>query len=401
MSIQVAVRETVSGASPTVINPLANRKLKVAVVHDWLVVYAGAEKVLEQLINIWPDADVFTLVDFLPADQRAFLKGRPVTTSFLQKLPFARNSYRSYLPLMPLAIEQLDLSSYDLIVSSSYAVAKGVLTSGNQLHVSYVHSPVRYAWDLQNQYLRESKLEKGFRSFMVRSLLHYIRMWDHRTASGVDVMVANSRFIQRRIKKVYGCEAQVIYPPVDTIGFTLCRDKEDFYVTACRLVPYKMTSTMVEAFALMPDKRLVVVGDGPELTRIKSLAGRNVEVLGHQSFATLKQLMQKAKAFVFAAEEDFGITPVEAQACGTPVIAYGRGGALETVRGLDSGHAPTGLFFHEQTPQAIANAVQQFERRASEFSPDACRANAESFATENFKTQMAALVRQSVADFGY
>ncbi len=399
MSIQVAVREAAS--FPPVINPLANRKLKVAVVHDWLVVYAGAEKVLEQLINIWPDADVFTLVDFLPDDQRAFLKGRPVTTSFVQKLPFARTKYRSYLALMPLAIEQLDLSGYDLIVSSSYAVAKGVLTSGNQLHVSYVHSPVRYAWDLQHQYLRESKLEKGFKSFMARSLLHYIRMWDHRTACGVDVMVANSRFIKRRIKKAYGCEAQVIYPPVDTAGFTLCRDKEDFYVTASRLVPYKMIPAIVEAFALMPGKRLVVVGDGPELDRIKALAGPNVEVMGHQPFATLKQLMQTAKAFVFAAEEDFGITPVEAQACGTPVIAYGRGGALETVRGLGVSSAPTGIFFHEQTPQAIAEAVQLFERHAGEFSADACRTNAESFSTENFRNQMAALVRQSVADFGY
>lgn len=399
MSIQVAVREATS--YPPVINPLANRKLKVAVVHDWLVVYAGAEKVLEQLINIWPDVDVFTLVDFLPDDQRAFLKGRPVTTSFVQKLPFARTKYRSYLPLMPLAIEQLDLSGYDLIVSSSYAVAKGVLTSGNQLHVSYVHSPVRYAWDLQHQYLRESKLEKGFKSFLARSLLHYIRMWDHRTACGVDVMVANSRFIKRRIKKVYGCEAQVIYPPVDTAGFTLCRDKEDFYVTASRLVPYKMIPTIVEAFSLMPGKRLVVVGDGPELERIKAIAGPNVEVMGHQPFATLKQLMQTAKAFVFAAEEDFGITPVEAQACGTPVIAFGRGGVLETVRGLGLGSAPTGIFFHEQTPQAIADAVQQFERHAGEFSADACRTNAELFSTENFKTQMAALVRQSAADFGY
>lgn len=398
MSIHVAVREV---SSSSVINPLANRKLKVAVVHDWLVVYAGAEKVLEQLINIWPDADVFTLVDFLPDDQRAFLKGRPVTTSFLQKMPFARKRYRSYLALMPLAIEQLDLSRYDIIVSSSYAVAKGVLTSGNQLHVSYVHSPVRYAWDLQHQYLRESKLEKGFKGFLARSLLHYIRLWDHRTAAGVDVMVANSRFIKRRIEKSYGCKSEVIYPPVDTTGFTLCRDKEDFYVTASRLVPYKMIPTIVEAFSLMPDKRLVVVGDGPELDRIKALAGPNVEVLGHQPFATLKQLMQKAKAFVFAAEEDFGITPVEAQACGTPVIAYGRGGALETVRGLDQASGPTGLFFHEQTPKAIADAVQVFEHRASEFSADACRANAESFSTENFRVQMAALVRQAVADFGY
>lgn len=399
MSIQLAPREI---AAPSRINPLANRKLKVAVVHDWLVVYAGAEKVLEQLINIWPDADIFTLVDFLPPENRAFLKNRPVTTSFLQKLPFARTKYRSYLPLMPLAIEQLDLSAYDVVVSSSYAVAKGVLTSGNQLHVSYVHSPVRYAWDLQHQYLRESNLTKGFKSFLARSLLHYIRLWDYRTASGVDVMVANSRFIKQRIRKVYGCESLVVYPPVDTTGFNLCREKEDFYVTASRLVPYKMIPTIVEAFSRMPDKRLVVVGDGPELARIKGLASANVEVLGHQPFAALKQYMQKAKAFVFAAEEDFGITPVEAQACGTPVIAFGRGGALETVKGLGDGNGPpTGLFFHEQTPEAIIEAVRKFEQHAGEFSPDVCRANAESFSTDNFKNQMITVVRDAIADFGY
>ncbi len=398
MSIQFAAREVVASRK---INPLANRKLKVAIVHDWLVVYAGAEKVLEQLINLWPEADIFTLVDFLPPENRAFLKNRPVTTSFLQKMPFARSKYRSYLPLMPLAIEQLDLSAYDVVVSSSYAVAKGVLTSGNQLHVSYVHSPVRYAWDLQHQYLKESNLAKGFKSFLARSLLHYIRLWDYRTSAGVDVMVANSRFIKQRIKKVYGCEALVVYPPVDTTGFSLHREKEDFYVTASRLVPYKMIATIVEAFSMMPGKQLIVVGDGPELGRIKALAGANVKVLGHQPFSMLKQYMQKAKAFVFAAEEDFGITPVEAQACGTPVIAYGRGGALETVRGLGQGAAPTGLFFYEQTAQAIVEAVEKFDKHASEFSPDVCRANAEMFSIENFKNQMASVVKDAVVDFGY
>lgn len=398
MSIQLAAREI---APSSLINPLANRKLKVAIVHDWLVVYAGAEKVLEQLINLWPDADIFTLVDFLPPENRTFLKNRPVATSFLQKMPFARRKYRSYLPLMPLAIEQLDLSGYDVIVSSSYAVAKGVLTSANQLHVSYVHSPIRYAWDLQHQYLKESNLATGFKSFLARSLLHYIRLWDYRTSSGVDVMVANSRFIKQRIRKAYGCEALVVYPPVDTTAFSLCREKEDFYVSASRLVPYKMIATIVEAFSMMPDKKLIVIGDGPEFSRIKALAGPNVQVLGHLPFAMLKQYMQKAKAFVFAAEEDFGITPVEAQACGTPVIAYGRGGALETVRGLGHGGAPTGLFFYDQTPQAIMHAVQTFELHASEFSPDICRTNAEMFSTENFKNKMAAVVKNAVTDFGY
>jgi glycosyltransferase involved in cell wall biosynthesis len=383
------------------INPLAAKPLKVAIVHDWLVVYAGAEKVLEQLIALWPEADIFTLVDLLPESDRGFLRNRPVHTSFIQRLPFARTKYRNYLPLMPLAIEQFDLSEYDLVISSSYSVAKGVLTSGGQLHVSYVHSPVRYAWDLQHQYLRETGLTKGFKSMLARSLLHYIRLWDYRSSVGVDVMIANSRFIKRRIEKVYGRSAEVIYPPVDTAKFTLCRQKEDFYVTASRMVPYKMIPTIVEAFSLMRDKKLVVIGDGPELERVKALAGPNVQVMGYQSTAVLRGMMQRAKAFVFAAEEDFGITPVEAQACGTPVIAFGKGGTLETVKGLGLYPAPTGLFFDEQTPQAIADAVMLFEQNQDSFSPDACRAQAETFSVDHFKSQISQLVKNSVQDFGY
>lgn len=372
------------------------RSPRVALVHDWLVVYAGAEKVLEQMLEIWPDADVFALVDFVPDKDRAFLKGKKVHTSFIQKLPFARTKYRAYLPLMPLAIEQLDLSGYDLIVSSSHAVAKGVLSAPTQTHVSYIHSPIRYAWDLQHQYLRESGLTKGFKSFMARALLHYIRLWDLRTANGVDVMVANSRFVGKRIAKVYRRDSEVVYPPVDTQHFTLCAEKENFYLTASRMVPYKMIPAIVEAFALMPDKQLVVIGDGPEMARIKAAAGPNVKVLGHQPFSVLKQHMQKAKAFVFAAEEDFGITPVEAQACGTPVIAYGRGGALETVRGLGVTDRPTGAFFYQQTPEAIAEAVKLFDTQASSISAADCRANAEKFSIENFKQNLSELVERAI-----
>ncbi|MDE2076547.1 MAG: glycosyltransferase family 4 protein [Burkholderiales bacterium] len=374
------------------------RPRRVALVHDWLVVYAGAEKVLEQMLEIWPEADVFALVDFVPEKDRAFLKGKKVITTFIQKLPFARTKYRAYLPVMPLAIEQLDLSGYDLVVSSSHAVAKGVLTSPSQVHVSYVHSPIRYAWDLQHQYLRESGLTKGFKSFMARALLHYIRLWDLRTANGVDVMVANSKFVGKRIRKVYGRDAEVVYPPVDTTHFTLRPDKEEFYLTASRMVPYKMIPAIVEAFALMPDKKLVVIGDGPEMARIRAVAGSNVQILGHQPFATLKDHMQRAKAFVFAAEEDFGITPVEAQACGTPVIAYGRGGALETVRGLGVVDAQaTGAFFYEQTPEAIAQAVRQFDEQARSISAIDCRANAEKFSIDNFKRNLSGLVDRALA----
>lgn len=368
-------------------------KRKVAIIHDWLVVYAGAEKVLEHLLDLWPDADLFSLVDFLEEGDRGFLKGRTPKTSFIQKLPMARRKYRQYLPLMPLAIEQFDLSGYDVIISSSHAVAKGVITSPSQTHISYVHSPMRYAWDLQHQYLRESGMTGGFKSFIARALLHYMRMWDLRTVNGVDVMLANSQFIARRIEKVYRHESTVVYPPVDTEAFTLCEQKEDFYVTASRMVPYKMIPTIVEAFKLMPDKQLYVIGTGPDMDKVLAAAGPNVVVLGHQPFDVLRAHLQHAKGFIFAAEEDFGITPVEAQACGTPVIAYGKGGSLETVRGLGYDDSPTGVFFHEQTPEAIAQAVQAFEEVAHTIPARRCREQAQRFCVANFRRSMTDIVR--------
>ena len=219
--------------------------MRVAIVHDWLVVSGGAEKVLQHIVECFPQADIYTLVDFL--EDRTCLKGRPVQATFIQKLPFARKRYRGYLPLMPLAIEQIDLSAYDLVISSSYAVAKGVLTGPDQLHVSYVHSPIRYAWDLQHQYLRESGLTSGLKSILARILLHYIRGWDFRSAQNVDYLISNSRFVARRIKKAYGRDATVIYPPVNVNGLPLRTDKDDFYLTASRMVPYKRIDLIVKA----------------------------------------------------------------------------------------------------------------------------------------------------------
>jgi glycosyltransferase involved in cell wall biosynthesis len=350
-----------------------------------LVVSGGAEKVLKNIIECFPKADLFAIVDFL--EDRDCVKGKPVNTSFIQRLPFARKRYRSYLPLMPLAIEQLDLSSYDLVISSSHAVAKGVLTGPNQVHISYVHSPIRYAWDLQHQYLRESKLSSGLKSVMARVLLHYMRGWDSRSANGVDHLLANSQFIARRIRKAYQRDATVIYPPVDLKSMSVCEDKEDFYVTASRMVPYKRIDLIVKAFSQTPDRRLVVIGDGPEMKKIQAVAGPNVTILGHQPSAVLIDHLRRARAFVFAAEEDFGISVVEAQACGTPVIAFGRGGALESVIGLPE-ERPTGVFFGEQTPESLLAAVRRFERNEGVFDPKQCRRNAERFATENFKAQL-------------
>lgn len=357
--------------------------MKVAIVHDWLVVHGGAERVLAQMIDCFPQADIFSLVDFL--EDRSCLRGRPVQTSFIQKLPRAKTKYRSYLPLFPLAIEQFDLSGYDIILSSSYAVAKGVLNGPDQLHVSYVHSPVRYAWDLQHQYLNEAGLAHGLKSALARALLHYIRNWDARSANGVDLIAANSRFIARRIRKVYRRESTVIYPPVDVDRLKLGTRKEDFYLTASRMVPYKRIDLIVEAFSRMPERKLVVIGDGPEMAKIRALAKPNVTLLGYQSFDVLHDHLQRAKAFVFAAEEDFGISPVEAQACGTPVIAYGKGGVLESVRSTAS-KQPTGLFFDAQTPEALMAAVARFEAMPDgTFDPLACRANAQRFSAERFR----------------
>lgn len=357
--------------------------MKVAIVHDWLVTYAGAERVLEQLLNIFPEADLYSIVDFLPENNRNFITNKKVTTSFIQKLPKAKTKYRNYLPLMPLAIEQFDLQGYDLIISSSHCVAKGVITGPDQKHICICYTPVRYAWDLQGQYLKESGLTKGLKGWIVKAILHYIRLWDLRTVNGVDEFIAISDYIKRRIWKAYRRESMVIYPPVDVEKFEFCEKKEDFYLTASRMVPYKKMDLIVEAFSKMPDKRLIVIGDGPDLKKIKEKAGKNVTLLGYQPFEVLKEHMQKAQAFIFAAEEDFGITPVEAQACGTPVIAYGKGGALETVVGIDKVN-PTGVFFEKQTVESICKAVDKFEEVQDKIKPQICRANAERFSNERF-----------------
>jgi glycosyltransferase involved in cell wall biosynthesis len=370
--------------------------VKIAIVHDWLVVGGGAEKVLERMVECFPRADIFTIVDFL--EDRTCVKNRPVYTSFIQKLPFARTRYRGYLPLMPLAIEQLDLSAYDLILSSSYAVAKGVLVGPDQLHVSYVHSPIRYAWDLQHQYLKESGLASGLKSVLARILLHYIRGWDARSANGVDYLIANSHYIARRIMKAYRRDATVIYPPVDIGDLSVGTQKGEFYLTAARMVPYKRIDLIVKAFSATPQRRLIVIGDGPDMRKIKAAAGPNVEIMGYQPFDVLRDHLQRARAFVFAGEEDFGISIVEAQACGTPVIAFGKGGALESVIGLPN-ERPTGVFFRAQTQESLLEAVDRFEQHSRSFDPKFCRENAERFSAETFKAALSAFVEVRLARF--
>lgn len=371
--------------------------MKTAIIHDWLVVYSGAEKVLEELLKLFPDADLYSTVEHLEAKDRHFIQNKQVKTTFIQNLPFSKRKYRNYLPLMPLAIEQLDLSKYDLIISSSHAVAKGVITGPDQLHISYVYSPIRYAWDLQHQYLRESGLEKGIKSWITRFILHYVRNWDYRTANGVDFFMCVSDFIGRRIWKTYRREAKTVYPPVDVSAFTLREEKEDFYLTASRMVPYKKIDTIVESFSLLPDKKLVVIGDGPDFKKIKAKAGSNVMLMGYQPFDVLKDYMQRAKGFIFAAEEDFGIAPLEAQACGTPVIAYGKGGSRETVRGYNESTSPTGLFFYEQNAEAIAAAVQKFEQ--IQIDSIDCRNHSLYFSNERFQKEFKAFIDTKINEW--
>ncbi|CAI1536162.1 glycosyltransferase family 4 protein [Serratia proteamaculans] len=372
--------------------------VSIGVVMDWLVTYAGAEKVVEEFIKVYPDVELYSIVDFLSDESRQKFNNKKANTTFIQNLPKAKKIYQKYLPLMPAAIEQLDVSKHNIILSSSHAVAKGVLTGPDQLHISYVHSPIRYAWDLQHQYLREANLDKGFKGMLAKWLLHKIRVWDCRTANGVDHFIANSHFIARRIKKVYGRHADVIYPPVDVERFELCEDKDDFYFTASRMVPYKRMDLIVEAFSTMPDKKLIVIGDGSEMNKIKSKATQNIEILGYQSNEVLQDHMRRAKAFVFAAEEDFGITAVEAQACGTPVIAYGKGGSLETVRPHGS-VKPTGMFFKQQTVTSLVDAVMLFESISDEFIPQDCRTHALKFSADRFRRELSEYVNDKWASF--
>ncbi len=364
------------------------KNISIGIVADWFVTYAGSEKVVAEFLKVFPDSDLYAVVDFLSAENKTRFNNKPIQTTFIQNLPKAKKYYQKYLPLMPLAIEQLDVSQHDIILSSSHAVAKGILTGPDQLHISYVHSPIRYAWDLQHQYLREAGLESGAKAMLARWMLHKIRMWDTRTSNGVDHFIANSNFIAKRIKKVYGRDADVIYPPVDVDSFELEQFKENYYMTASRLVPYKRIDLIVEAFGFMPEKKLIVVGDGPEMAKIKRKAQKNVEILGYQSDLEMQNLMRKAKAFVFAAEEDFGITPVEAQACGTPVIAYGKGGALETVLDINHSKTPTGILFDKQNCDSIIEAVENFENSKDCYHPEDCRRNAMRFSVERFRMQI-------------
>ena len=366
--------------------------MKKALIHDWYTVYGGAERCIESFTNIWDDFDHYSLIDDLnEEDRKVILKGKQTVNSFIQRLPFGKKKYRSYLPLFPLAIEQFDLNEYELVISSSSSVAKGVLTRPDQLHISYVYSPVRYAWDLYAQYLRESKLEKGLKGFLARYFLFRLRSWDYSTANRPDHYIAISKYVAKRIKKIYNKEAIVIYPPVDTNSFNISETTEDYYITCSRMVPYKKIDLIVESFS-KTEKKLIVIGEGPDYKKIKHLAGPNVQLLGYLEKNRVLNLIKRAKAFIFAAEEDFGIAPIEAQAAGVPVIAFGKGGILETVNGQFSDNPVlmenlTGVFFKEQTSGSLLEALSFFEENEKMFDKNIIRKNAQQFSIERFEKE--------------
>lgn len=357
--------------------------MKVAIVHDWINILGGAERVLVELCKIYKDADLYTLFFLEESRLKLGLDERKIRTSFLQNIPLINKSYKFFLPIMPIAIESLDLNDYDIIISSSHCVAKGVLTNSKQIHVTYVHTPMRYAWDMYHSYLKNLNLNKGLKKILMGIIFKKIRQWDYTTANRPDYYIANSFSVARRIKKIYNRESVVIYPPVDTDIFHPTEKKEDFYITAGRLVAYKKVDKIVQAFSTLRDRKLIVIGQGPELKRLKKIATRNIEFINFIDDNSLSEYLARAKAFVFAAEEDFGITPVEAQACGTPVIAFKGGGATETV--LEN---KTGVFFEKQTPESIIDAVRNFEKQESRFSVSQIRENAERFSKERFKKEI-------------
>ena len=369
--------------------------MKVAIIQEWLVTVGGSDKVVKAIADVFPNADIFTLVAKKEVCDELGIDWKSVHTSFIQKMPLGTKKHRAYLPLFPFAIEQFDLRGYDVIISSSHAVAKGVLTKADQLHICYCHSPVRYVWDMYNEYLEEANLAKGFKSWLVRYMLHNVRKWDMLSSFRVDYFISNSDYVGKRIKETYRRNSVTIHPNIDISNFEYCSDKENYYLASSRLVAYKKIDIIIEAFNRMPDKKLIVIGGGPNLKNYKELANENITVMGYQPFNVLKEKMQHAKAFIFAADEDFGMIPIEAEACGTPVIAYGHGGSLETVC-----DGKTGMFFYEQTADAIVNAVKEFETMGSApFKYEDCRSWAERFSEERFKREIKEFVEEKYKEF--
>ena len=365
------------------------------IVHDWFAGYAGSERVVESFTNIFPDVPVHVLFNLLTKEEQEIVtKNSEIVTSFLNNFRGIKRYHRKYLPLFPYAIEQFDLSKYDLVLSSSHAVAKGVLTNSNQLHICYCNTPIRYAWDLTHQYLKESKLDKGFFGLFAKIILHYIRNWDSSSTNRVDYFIANSNYIKNRIKKIYRRDAEVIYPPIDTDKFKCEVNKDNYYLAASRLVPYKRIDLIAKAFTQMPEKKLIILGEGPDDKKIRAISGKNIEFVGYQEGEKLSEYMQKAKAFVFAAEEDFGIMVVEALSSGTPVIAFNKGGATETIK-----NNINGILFNEQSVESIMQAINDFEKTENSFNSNTLSDYAKQFDRKIFEEKLNKFIYDKCEEF--
>lgn len=365
--------------------------MKVAIVHYWLVGMRGGEKVIEALCEMFPDATLFTHV-YDPEAVSPVIRRHRVVTTFIDSLPRARRWYQRYLPLMPMALEQLDLRGYDLIISSESGPAKGVIVPPGSLHLCYCHTPMRYLWDMYPDYLAGAG---RVTRWLMRPMAHYLRMWDLATAFRVDHFVANSRFVGSRIAKFYRRDADVAHPPVSVDDFYLADATDDYYLMVGQLVGYKRTDLAVEAFKRM-GKRLVIIGEGEQFEEISRMASGNIQVMGRQPFSVIREHYARCRALIFPGLEDFGIVPVEAMASGRPVIAYRAGGALETV--VDG---VTGLFFDEQTVEAMIEAVERYETRQDDFVPQVIRAHAEEFGVDRFKKQMREILDRCLREGRY
>lgn len=368
--------------------------LKVAIVHFWLLGMRGGERVIEALCRLYPQADIFTHV-YDPAAISETINRHRVFTTFISRLPKAKKWYQSYLPLMPLALEQLDLSGYDLVISSESGPAKGVITAPDAAHICYCHSPMRYVWDMYHDYTANMFLPKRL---LVAPIMHYLRMWDNASASDPDVVVANSNFIAERVKKCWGRDAEVVHPPVAVEDFTPVprSQRKDFYLYFGELVPYKRADLAVKAFSRPECKRnLIVIGQGEQLDSLKKIAGPRVDFLGRQPHDIVKEHLANCRALIFPGLEDFGIIPVEALASGTPVIAYGRGGVKDTIK-----DGVNGIFFHNQTEEDLLAALESFEKQENSFDATSLALEAKRFAEKNFAYQMQKIINKTLTSKG-
>jgi glycosyltransferase involved in cell wall biosynthesis len=352
--------------------------LKVALIHYWLVTYRGGEKVLEEFCHLFPNADIYTHV-YCPSALPETITRHQIYTTFIQKLPNATQKYQRYLPLMPLALEQLDLRQYDLVISLESGPAKGIVVTPDTLHICYCQTPMRYVWDMYHNYYQNAG---KFTKLLMPLIMHYLRLWDFASAARVDHFLANSQNVARRIQKHYRRSATVIYPPVDTHAFHLSPIQDEFYLIVGQLVPYKRIDLAIAAFNQLR-KSLIIIGEGEQWETLQKQAGSTIQLLGHQSVSVIQDHCARCKAMIFPADEDFGIVPVEAMAAGRPVIAFRKGGALETVI-----EPITGLFFDEQTPESLMETIVKFESMYGQFDAQKIKDHAEKFAKTVFRQKV-------------